>query len=400
MRRKKNSTIAPKIETLQKKLTARINVLQVFMIISKKVILTISFFSTLCAYAVSGGAGSKPADSAFVQANGVSPEKMAEIYEKIKTPYKYGVVVRPPKGMLVDSPSVFRHGKNWYMIYILQDGAGYSTHLAESKNLLDWHLLGEILKRKNNADWDGQQAAGYLALQNCDFYGDWTLEKFDGKYWMSYLGGALKGYETDPLSIGMSYSKNPTIAAEWTRLPLPVLSASDKDSRYFEKLTLYKSNIIRDPQKRLGAEFVMFYNCKTTGGYERISMALSDDMKTWRRFGKEPIVDAGKGLSGDPQVVRLGDVYVMFYFNAFCKNFPKTAVETFACSTDLIHWTDWNGVPLVVPSEKFDNVYAHKPWVVTDNGVVYHFYCAVGSEGRVIALATSKNLSKNTKLNQ
>ena len=337
--------------------------------------------------------GEAPRNNTF-NGNGLSQKEMSEVFEKIKTPYKYGVVVRPPKGMLADSPSVFRAGSHWYMVYIIQDGAGYSTHLAKSKDLLKWETLGEILKRKNNADWDGQQTAGYLALQNCDFYGDWTLEKFDGKYWMSYLGGALKGYETDPLSIGIANCKNPTAADEWARLPRPVLSASDRDSRYFEKLTLYKSNIIRDPQKKLGAEFIMFYNCKSQNGYERISMALSDDMRTWRRFGKEPVIDAGEGLSGDPQVVKLGNTYVMFYFNAFCKNAPHSAVETFACSKDLVHWTQWNGIPLVAPSEKFDEKFAHKPWIVRHNNVVYHYYCAVGNEGRVIALATSKKLSK------
>jgi hypothetical protein len=29
------------------------------------------------------------------------------------------------------------------------------------------------------------------------------------------------------------------------------------------------------------------------------------------------------------------------------------------------------------------------------NGVVYHFYCAVGDQGRVIAVATSKDLKAN-----
>jgi hypothetical protein len=28
------------------------------------------------------------------------------------------------------------------------------------------------------------------------------------------------------------------------------------------------------------------------------------------------------------------------------------------------------------------------------NGVVYHFYCAVGTQGRVIAVATSRDLKK------
>ena len=85
----------------------------------------------------------------------VSEEKMQAIYEQIKTPYKYGIVIRPPqKKMLVDSPSVFRNGDKWYMYYVLQDGTGYSTHIAESSDLLNWQYKGEILKRKNNNDWD------------------------------------------------------------------------------------------------------------------------------------------------------------------------------------------------------------------------------------------------------
>jgi hypothetical protein len=32
--------------------------------------------------------------------------------------------------------------------------------------------------------------------------------------------------------------------------------------------------------------------------------------------------------------------------------------------------------------------------VLRQDGMVYHFYCAVGDQGRVIALATSKNLKR------
>ena len=42
----------------------------------------------------------------------------------------------------------------------------------------------------------------------------------------------------------------------------------------------------------------------------------------------------------------------------------------------------------------FANEYAHKPWGIFHNGVVYHFYCACGDQGRVIAVATSKDLKK------
>nr|HPI75017.1 glycosylase [bacterium] len=89
------------------------------------------------------------------------------------------------------------------------------------------------------------------------------------------------------------------------------------------------------------------------------------------------------------QVVRIDDLWVMFYFGAF---WQPNAFDTFACSYDLVHWTDWNGPHLIEPSEPWDATYAHKPWLVTHEGIVYHFYCAVGDQGRVIALATSKKL--------
>ena len=82
----------------------------------------------------------------------------------------------------------------------------------------------------------------------------------------------------------------------------------------------------------------------------------------------------------------------MFYFGAGWQ--PK-AFDTFACSYDLAHWTKWSGPHLIEPSEPFDHTYAHKPWVLKYKGVVYHFYCAVGDQGRVIALATSVDLKKS-----
>ncbi|KPK41207.1 MAG: glycosylase, partial [Phycisphaerae bacterium SG8_4] len=104
-----------------------------------------------------------------------------------------------------------------------------------------------------------------------------------------------------------------------------------------------------------------------------------------------PVIDNGRGLSGDPQIARIEDVWVMFYFGCGWK--PK-AFDTFACSYDLVHWTRWQGPHLIEPSEPWDQTYAHKPWVVKKDGIVYHYYCAVGDQGRVIALATSEDLRK------
>jgi predicted GH43/DUF377 family glycosyl hydrolase len=170
----------------------------------------------------------------------------------------------------------------------------------------------------------------------------------------------------------------------------PVLHPYRKDARQFEKKTLYKSNIIYDKEQTLGYPFVMYYNAKQKGkSIERIGMAVSTDMIHWQRYGDKPVIDNHKGISGDPQITKIDDIWVMFYFGAFWK--PK-AFDTFACSYDLVNWTKWTGPDLIAPSEPWDNKYAHKPWVIKHEGVVYHFYCAVGDQGRVIALASSHDL--------
>ena len=320
---------------------------------------------------------------------------MQRVYDEVKTPFKYGVVLRGDStNEMVDCPNIFRHDGKWFMMYVAITGkVGYETYLAESDDLLNWRKLGKILPFTQKG-WDAWQADGGLSLVNHEWGGDMSLGKHRGRYWLSYIGGARQGYEPDPLSIGMAWTRNPTQPTEWTRVKEnPVLTPSDADVREFETLTLYKSSIIRDPKRTLGAPFVMFYNAKNKNGYERIGIAVSKDMVNWRRYGPNHVLANGEekrnGMSADPQLVRMDDLWVMFYFGAGWK--PK-AFDTFAVSRDLVNWTKWDGPHLVEPSEPWDETYAHKPWVLKHAGVVYHYYCAVGNEGRVIALATSKDL--------
>ena len=323
----------------------------------------------------------------------VSQEVMQTIYQEVKTPYKYGIVLHGEDGKKIDCPSIFRYRDNWYMVYIIFNENGYETALAKSDDLLNWEKLGKILTFKEET-WDANQAAGYITLQDHKWGGSYELQQYAGRYWMSYLGGALKGYETDPLSIGIAWTDTPNKPSEWHRIKEnPVLNCNQPDTRDFEKQTLYKSHIIYDKQQRLGYPFVMFYNGKQKGDWiERIGTAVSKDMIHWLRYGDSPVIDNYKGISGDPQITKIGNIWVMFYFGAFWQ--PK-AFDTFACSYDLVNWTKWQGPHLIEPSEPWDEKYAHKPWVIKYEGIVYHFYCAVGDQGRVIALATSKDLLKD-----
>ena len=315
---------------------------------------------------------------------------MGRTHDELRTPHKYGIVLRGERGQAVDCPSVFRLNGRWLMLYVCMNDVGYETHLAASDDLLKWEPLGKVLSFGRDGEWDQWQRDGGMALVDHTWGGSAAPQAFDGRYWMSYIGGALKGYETDPLSIGIAWTTAPDQLREWHRIAEnPVLGPSDPTARDFERKTLYKSQIIRDDAETLGHPFVMFYNGKQQGpGTERIGIAVSQDMVHWSRFGKGPVIDNGpRGISGDPQIVRMGELWVMIYFGHRWK--PK-AFNTFACSYDLVNWTRWSGEHLIEPSEPWDATFAHKPWMLKVDGVVYHFYCAVGNEGRAIALATSK----------
>lgn len=330
----------------------------------------------------------------------VPDSTLQRVYQTVRTPFKYGRVVVPDApGKMVDSPSVFRKDDRWYMTYIVFDGKGYETWLAESGDLLSWKTLGRILSNTSNT-WDASQKAGYLALQDYRWGGSYEAATWAGRYWMSYLGGASQGYEAGMLGVGMASSPEWTKPGEWDRQPRPVLLPTDADARWYDNVTIYKSTVIEDVFRKTGHRFVMYYNAKGKtakegkGEVERIAMAVSDDMRSWKRFGTSPVIDHQSGISGDAWIARMGDLYVMFYFGAFWK---PGAFDRFACSYDLIHWTDWTGEDLISPSESFDDQYAHKPCVVVDRGIVYHFYCAVNKKGeRTIALATSRNLGRSS----
>lgn len=328
----------------------------------------------------------------------IEDAEMRRIYDEVKTPYKYGVVIEPDKPkMLVDCPSVFRYGKRWMMTYVQYDGRGYETWLAESDDLLAWRKLGRLLSFADKG-WDKDQRGGYPALQDPVWNGSYKLRKCKGRYWMSYIGSATRGYEGRPISIGIASTKGcPAKVHPWETYDAPVLSLEDKDVKPWESWSPYKSIVYRADFQ--GHPFVMFYNAAQKVGNgdvrEKIGIAYSNDMRHWKRYEGNPVFehDTKGTITGDAQLARMGDLWVMFFYAAHNPLAKYTAYNSFAVSRDLVNWTEWKGEPLIYPTETYEGKYAHKPFVVKHNGVVYHYYCAVDKRGhRTIALATSRQL--------
>lgn len=326
----------------------------------------------------------------------VSAEEMQRIYARIKTPVKHGAVMKWEQDF-TDSPTVFKKGGVFYMYFIAISKdcsiSGYETHLAKSDDLFHWTYLGPVFRRNDLNHWDSKQCAGYLAFSDISFDGEGELHQINGSYYISYLAGNSDGYEPDPLYMGLAKSTDPTDPNGFTRFPNPILKPEDHDSRPCETKTLYKSQLFEDILGVTGYRYVNVFNAKAEDHTERIFLAVSNDAEHWERYGEHAIIDlvsddpAGR-ITGDPQIIAMDDIYVMLFFHY---RDGSGAYETFACSRDLIHWTVWDGEPLIAPVERWENVHAHKPWFIRHNGKNYHFYCAVNDQNeRFIALATSE----------
>ena len=348
----------------------------------------------------------------------ITQKQMEQIYETVKTPYKYGLVVAPSDNYhKYDCPTVFRHDGRWYMTYVCYDGKdgtdgrGYETWIATSVDLLHWTTLGRALAFPEGEAWDKNQRGGFPALIDYQWGGTYEIQSYQNKYWMTYIGGPGTGYEAvnAPLSIGLAYTeasfnwgRGGREVSPWQCQDKPILSYDEKNAQWWEQLTQYKSTIYRMPKQYFGYPFVMYYNAggkdATHPKGERIGIALSKDLKKWKRYSGNPVFahDTDGTITGDAQIVKMGDLFVMFYFSAYNPTREYNAFNTFAVSKDLVNWQDWTGPDLIIPSKPYDEMFAHKSYVVNWNDTVYHFYCAVNNSGqRGIAVATNRFVGKS-----
>ena len=325
----------------------------------------------------------------------ITKATMQKIYETVRTPYKYGAVMKS-ETMLYDSPVVFRDGDKWYMSFIGIDKAcrnGYRTYLAESSDLIHFDPVTEILTKKCN--WDKSQCGGYAQMIGNEFGGENRIRKINGNYVFAYIGGNFTGYETDPLSMGLCFADTLTDDTTYRKLPEPILSGKDPDARIGETLTIYKPAMFEDAALTLGHRYVCCYNAKGEDHRESIFLAVSDDGILWKRYGEKAVIDVrdcaeSVHINGDPQIVRMDGMYVMFYF---LHEPGIRTCNTFAVSEDLIHWTKWDGQPLMESEYPWEDVFAHKQWIIKNGNTVYHYYCAVNKRHeRFIALAASESL--------
>ncbi len=314
-----------------------------------------------------------------------------------ETPYKYGkltLAASPNKGDFdsrsVDSPFVFQHDGLFYMTYIGWDGTGYQTGLASSSDLVNWRKLGAILRRDPKSEVTRYNIAMNWIVRENALNSPGRLKKVRGRFLGVYHAYPQAGYETGPAVIGLCWSDD---LHKWTVDP-PFLSP--KDGAAWERGGLYKPCLVEED-----GTFYLFYNAKTdkeNGWREQTGVATSKDLKSWTRFEGNPILPNGgpgswdEKFASDPCVLRDGATWVMFYYGLDAK---WKARDLLATGSSPFRFTKVNQILVDTGAPgSVDETYAHKPSVVSHDGMLYHYYCAVAgkypNETRGISVARSR----------
>jgi len=320
----------------------------------------------------------------------------------VQTPFKTGEMVLAPSYVpgafdshMVDVPFVFQHEHRYHMTYVGYDGAGYRTGLASSTNPYHWQKEGMILDRGAPGSITAHNAALTWILRDNALFGAGELRRVNGRFLGTYHAYPRPGYEQGPAVIGLCWSND---LRRWEVEPPCLLSA---EGAAWERAGLYKSCLVEHE-----GVYYLFYNAKNQerDWIEQTGVATSTDLRTWRRYEGNPVLPVGaRGafddrFASDPCVLRMGDVWAMFYFGLCSDGHARDSV---AFSRDLLHWAKTGEVLIDVgmPGD-IDSRHAHKPSLFYADGTLFHYYCAVSPEpsGRIgdIAIGEQRGIALAT----
>ena len=298
----------------------------------------------------------------------------------VHTPQKLGRLVLAPSyapgtfdSHAVDCPFLFARDGRFWMTYVGWDGIGYQTGLAGSDDLMSWEKEGLIIGRGRQGTVTEYNVAMTSLLRHNDLFVPCTLKRVSNHYVGTYHAYPNPGYEAGPAIIGLCYSDD---LRSWEVGP----AVLEPDSTAaWEAGGLYKSWLME-----VAGTYYLFYNAKnrTYGPWiEQTGFATSTGLTHWERFPGNPVLPVGASgsfddrFASDPCVLRHGDTWLLFYFGLCSDGHER---EGFAVSQDLRKWQKSHEILIDVGAEgTIDSLYVHKPSMISCDGRLYHFYCAV-----------------------
>ncbi|HWD60997.1 MAG TPA: hypothetical protein VG369_00760 [Humibacter sp.] len=281
--------------------------------------------------------------------------------------------------LAVDCPFVFSLAGRQGMTFVGWDGIGYQTALTWKQDG-QWTAPEVILPRDPASEVRRYNSALTSIVRDNDLSSPGNLRNFDGWYLGTFHAYPAPGYEAGPGIIGFVRSRD---LVHWEETGERL---SPADGGAWENGGLYKSWLMEHD-----GLFYVFYNAKNRDVFgtvavpppwvEQTGVAVSSDLSNWRRLQDEPVLRVGRSgdfdeiFASDPCVLRDRDRWVMFYFGLAADGHAR---EGYATSDDLVQWEKSGELLIDVGAAgSIDSTHAHKPAVISWEGRLEHYYCAV-----------------------
>lgn len=299
-----------------------------------------------------------------------TPEKGEDVGPVIKATNTSGYDAK-----MVESPSIIWDDaiNKYIMVYTAYDQNNVgSIGYAYSTDLINWEKQGQLLTssgKKENGDKNGCTGP--------------CLLKYDGVYYLFYLGLNATGYEGGPINLCLATS---TDLSNWTYKG--IIISPDPSIPWIAK------NIFHPCIMKIGTNWIIFFNANGTidgQDAERVGFAVSKKIDGPYIVNPDRISkfaeDQGNhsGIQcGDPAIFKMNNLYYMFYFDTSHNN---EVVDRYAWTTPAEFPRGWRyGGPIIKNDKDYKKGLAHKPFVIIKDNILYHYYTAEGTEGRCIAL--------------
>ena len=266
--------------------------------------------------------------------------------------------------------------KKYVMVYTAY-GQGHSSGIgwATSDDLLTWEKQGQLFSPSGLSE-NGDQ---YGTTGPCLYY-------YQGLYYLYYLGLNGEGYEGRPISICLATSPSLTEPA-WTYRGIKIATAG----------TGWYSQAIFHPYLfTYNGKWWIFFNAEgyDENGFksERFGFATANSIGgEWvidpERISQPFEADQVSIQAGDPALFEYDGLIYLFYFSLTSD--AAHAVDRWGWTTPSEFPRGWRrGGDLLDNTPSYQSSYAHKPFVVKKDNILYHYYTAVGDQGRCIALKT------------
>lgn len=271
----------------------------------------------------------------------------------------------------VHTPHILKDKDVYRMYYTGRSKDGdWAIGTATSTDLIHWDKHPEPILRSGK-DWDKQLDFPWPIKVNDTYYlyleAKESVQLSDSEEPPEIKGKAQTIHHMYTRSTGLATSSD---GIHFQKHPHPVLRPDPTG-------TWDHNGICASRVYRHSDDYYMFY-AGSDGNVARSGLAFSKDLLNWKRYEHNPVIDVGSAGAWDSLTTLFGSVVKLNdgYLGAYEGEDGRKMQIGLASSKDLKQWRRFDGNPIIQTEENYieHNTIICAPCLVVHEGTLYLFY--------------------------